>query len=134
MRDAEPTDREAALQATIERLEDRIAALESALGLDFLTPVEWGLSPQMMRLFGCLMARDLMTNEAGFVVLCDGRIADDDAPQPKIIDVQICKMRQRLKPFGITIETRWAQGYYLTSETKARVRELMAASAAGMAA
>lgn len=134
MRDAEPTDREAALQATIERLEDRIQQLEGALGLDFLTPVEWGLTGQMMRLFGCLMARELMTPAAAMTVLCDGRIADDEAPQPKIVDVHVCKMRKRLQPFGISIQTRWGQGHYLTPETKARVRDLMADVSAGAAA
>lgn len=134
MRDAEPTERELALLATIRRLEDRIDQLESAMGLDFLTPVEWGLTGQMMRLFGCLMARELMTSDAAMAAMYGDRANGDDEPQPKIVDVQICKMRARLKPFGISIETRWGQGHYLTPETKALARELIAADAARAAA
>ena len=37
----------------------------------------------------------------------------DDAPKLKIIDVMVCKLRQKLKYTPIAIETAWAEGYYL---------------------
>lgn len=119
-----------ALTERCEWLEERIVQLEKAMGLGVLTPVEWQLTPAMMRLFGCLMERELMTAEAGMVAMYRDRIGADDEPHVKIIDVQICKMRSRLKPFGLQILTRWGQGYYLTPETKARVRDLMAEAVA----
>lgn len=118
-----------ALEAQIERLEEQVAALESALGLDFLTPIEWRLTAQQTRLFGVLMARELMTPAAAMAALMKDRGADG-GPEPKIIDVQVCKMRKRLGPIGIQIETRWGQGYFLAPETKQRVRSILGESEA----
>lgn len=120
MRDAEPTDREAALQATIERLEDRIAILERAMGLDFLPPVEWALTPNEARLLGALMEREVLTKDAAMAALYRDRGADE--PDAKIVDVFICKLRAKLKRFGLSIETRWGVGYQLTPATKAAIR------------
>jgi len=39
--------------------------------------------------------------------------AADEDPHVKIIDVWICKMRPRLKPLGVVIETVWGRGYRL---------------------
>ena len=38
----------------------------------------------------------------------------DDEPEIKIIDVFICKLRKKLKPFGLDIETVWGRGYLMT--------------------
>lgn len=119
-----------ALEAERLRLEGRIEQLEAALGLGFLTPVEWGLTGQMTRLFGCLMTRELMTTDAAMAAMYRERVGADDEPDPKIVDVQICKMRARLKPFGLSIETRWGQGYFLTAGTKDAVRAMMGEVAA----
>lgn len=134
MRDAEPSDREAALLAVIERLEGRIAQLEDALGFTYLTPIEWGLTAAMMKLFGCLMARELMTPDAAMQAMYAARVGADDEPHVKIVDVQICKMRAKLKPFGITILTRWGQGYYLDPATKEACRAMMPVAAQPVAA
>ena len=37
----------------------------------------------------------------------------EDAPEVKIVDVQICKMRKRLKDSRFQIETVWGHGYKL---------------------
>ena len=47
----------------------------------------------------------------------------------KIIDVWICKMRKKLAKQGISIETEWGQGYYLTDETKAKLRSMLSVAA-----
>lgn len=114
-----------ALQERCDWLEERVAQLEAALGLGFLTPVEWRLTAAMMRLFGCLMARELMTKDAAMAAMYRDRLGADEEPDIKIVDVQICKMRALLKPFGIEVHTRWGQGYCLDAPTKARVLELM---------
>jgi hypothetical protein len=43
----------------------------------------------------------------------------------KILDVWVCKMRKKLKPFGINIKTHWG-GYEMPEASKAIARELMA--------
>lgn len=117
-----------ALEARCAQLEEQVAMLERALGMDFLTPVEWRLTGQQMRLFGVLMTRELMTPAAAMAALLRDRI--DDGPDPKIVDVQVCKMRKVLTPLGIVIQTRWGQGYFLSPEGKARAADLMNAQVA----
>lgn len=123
---AQTDDLLAALRAHIERQDVRIEELERVMGFDFLPPLEWGLTPQQGRLFGCLMTRDLVTQDAAMAALYGDRVGADNEPAPKIIDVFICHIRKKLKPFGLSVETRWGQGYFLTQDTKAAVREIMA--------
>ncbi|WP_315920392.1 winged helix-turn-helix domain-containing protein [Mesorhizobium sp. SP-1A] len=37
----------------------------------------------------------------------------DEEPEIKIIDVWVCKLRKKLKPLGINIDTVWGRGYRL---------------------
>jgi DNA-binding response OmpR family regulator len=39
------------------------------------------------------------------------RLADDEEPGAKIVDVWICKIRKKLKPLGIEIQTAWGRGF-----------------------
>lgn len=39
------------------------------------------------------------------------QLRPDDPPEIKIVDVWICKLRKKLKPLGINIDTVWGQGY-----------------------
>lgn len=43
-----------------------------------------------------------------------GHVNPDDAPEMKIIDVVVCKLRKKLKPMGVNIRTLHAVGYELT--------------------
>ena len=133
MRDAQQptersTDRETALQATILRLEDRIAILERAMGFEILPPIEWGLTVLEARLFGALLERELLTKDAAMAALYRDR--GDDEPEMKIIDVFVCKLRKKLRPYGMTIETRWGVGYEMSADMKARARAMLPAAAA----
>lgn len=48
----------------------------------------------------------------------------DHAPEPKIVDVFLCKVRRKLTPEGIEIGTVWGYGYEMTRENIARLRDL----------
>lgn len=112
------------LEAENERLRVRIADLEAAMGMDFVAPLEWGLTGAQTRVFGVLMAREVATKDA----LMAGIYADvtRDAAEAKIVDVFVCHIRRKLKPFGFSVETLWGRGYFLKPETKAAVRERLA--------
>ncbi|NVO13831.1 MAG: helix-turn-helix domain-containing protein [Rhodoplanes sp.] len=53
------------------------------------------------------------------------RIDADDLPDPKIVDVMVCKIRKKL-PEGCTITTVWGWGYEVTPESAAILRTLIA--------
>lgn len=115
----------AAVEAENETLRGRILMLEEILGMRLEVPLEFGLTPQETKLFGFLLQRDLITKEAAMVVLYGGRPDGDDAVELQIVDVFVCKIRGKLKRFGISIETVWGQGYRLTAEAKAAATALL---------
>ena len=113
-------DRVIALEMRVEWLEGRIQILEDALIGSDLPPVEWRLTPAEARTFGCLMQRDLATKEQ----LLAASVTDlvDDVREIKIVDVFVCKMRKKLAPFGVEIQTRWGEGYFIDAATKRAVK------------
>jgi hypothetical protein len=48
----------------------------------------------------------------------------DDRATPKILDVIMCKMRTKLRPHGITVETVWGRGYRLSRQARERMAAL----------
>jgi len=46
-------------------------------------------------------------------LLADVYWSENDDPEIKIIDVWICKLRKKLQPLGVNIQTVWGQGYRL---------------------
>jgi two-component system, cell cycle response regulator CtrA len=52
----------------------------------------------------------------------------DEAPDEKILDVWICKMRKKLKPHGIEIKTNWGECWEMPESSKEIARQLMSAA------
>ena len=111
-----------ALQKVIEGLEEKIAYLEDLLGMSLDAPIELGLTPSEARVLGLLLKRDVATKD-GLMVALYGRGNREEA-EIKIVDVFICKIRKKLKPFSLTIETVWGQGYTMPKESKALFNKL----------
>lgn len=61
----------------------------------------------------------VVTKEALMMWLYSLRI--DREPEIKIIDVWICKLRKKLKPLGVRIDTSWGHGYALGVSAKPRI-------------
>lgn len=99
-------------KARIEVLEERIRQLEDALAPhSVVARVEWCLTPSEARVFSHLTTRDLASKQSIMLAMYSDRI--DVEPEIKIVDVFVCKMRKKLKPFGIEILTMWGAGYAL---------------------
>ena len=100
-------------QAEIAFLRERIRQLEEALipPLDF--PVAWGLTGAEARVFAHLKSRPVATKQSIMMALYSDRPGAE--PEIKIVDVFICKLRKKLTPFGVVIETVWGRGYGLAS-------------------
>lgn len=99
-------------QQEIETLRERVRQLENALVPDSVTvPIEWQLTGAEARLYAFLTTRVMATKPAIMHALYIGRV--DVEPEMKIVDVFVCKLRKKLKPFGVEIATIWGQGYSL---------------------
>lgn len=108
-----------------ELLRGRIALLEDALIGVRVLPLEWRLTAQEARIFGVLVNRELATKDAIMAGLYGDRA--DDEVLPKIVDVFVCKLRKKLMPYGIAIETVWGRrGYALAKRDRDAYRKVAA--------
>ena len=76
------------------------------------------LTAQEMDIFSELYRRPgvLITKER--LLSCIAPYVDDE-PEIKIVDVVVCKLRKKLKPLALSIDTVWGSGYRMMP----RVRE-----------
>jgi hypothetical protein len=117
-----------ALMTELQTLRDRVEELERAVGVDQgLTTrlrIAFGIEPALAPILGMLFKRNFVTHDSLYTVLYAGRL-ECDWPQPKIMDVQICKLRRKLKRFGIVIKTQWGEGWSMSVADKAKVRAVL---------
>jgi len=85
-------------------------------------PPNFGFTPQQEVILTMLLTRPLVTRDQ---LMAGVYGFDDDAPDPKIMDVQICKMRSRLEELGAEVQTSWGRGWYFSSDDKARLRDVI---------
>lgn len=101
----------------LEKAEERIAALEEALGMTLEDGVDLGLSRTESQVYGMLAKGKLVHRERIMLALYGFR---DDAPDTKIVDVMICHMRPKLKRHGIGIVAVRGEGFKLVDERPVR--------------
>lgn len=101
-------------QREIETLRERIRQLEAELCPPIAPPVEWGLTGSETRLWQHLSSRPIASKRSVMMALYSDR--PDEEPDDKIADVFICKLRKKLRPFGVEIVTRWGQGWSLVDK------------------
>lgn len=114
----------------IERLERenddlraRVRELERLLGMAFECPPLIGLTRQEAVVFGLLLENPLMSKDLAMSAMY---LHKQDEAEIKIVDVYICKLRKKLKPYKIDVQTQWGQGWFITPEHKAVARKLFA--------
>ena len=56
---------------------------------------------------------------------------NQDETDPKMVDVMICKLRKRLKPHNITIDTMWGIGYAISAVNRDRTFTILNSLPAG---
>jgi len=102
----------AELRAENEQLREHIHYLEGLLkkGTDAIPP-EWRLTGIEAKIYLALARGGLVSKEQ----ILESAYYDraDDPPEIKIVDVFICKLRKKLKPYGVQITTIWGVGYRL---------------------
>lgn len=111
----------------LQALRDRVQELEELLGVskeqrDMMFSLK--LSPQQTAFLGLIYRGDLVRRDAAYAVIYGAR-PECDRPDDKILDVQLSRIRARLRPKGITIETQWGVGWFMTPKNKAILRGII---------
>jgi two-component system cell cycle response regulator CtrA len=114
----------AALEAENEDLRARIVRLEESMGARIEAPLEFRFTGQETKVFGILLKRELVTKVQALDALY-GHLPEQDEAEIKIVDVFICRMRKKLEPFDIKIETVWGQGYRMPAASKATAQAML---------
>ena len=111
--------------AHIRRLRDRIDYLEEEnrqlherLAKYVTLPTKWRLNRSEATVFGELISTSVVSKERIMDALY-GHRPDCDWPESgKIIDVHICNLRRKLKPFNVRIDTVHSRGWMLAEREK----------------
>ena len=93
--------------------------MKENLGMNFLAPLEFRLTGKEGQMLGRLLKGGAVTKTQFMTSLYSGM----DEPELKIIDVFICKLRKKLKPWGLEIQTIWGSGYFMPEASIAKFRE-----------
>lgn len=99
----------------IGSLEGQVQSLESVLNLDKTANVQaaFGLSENLAQLLIMLSDGKPKNKSALHAALYYDR-PDIDAPEVKIVDTLLCKLRKYTDQHGIEISTVWGAGYQIT--------------------
>lgn len=76
-------------------------------------------------LLAVLINRTEVTKDTMHQVIESRRSALKDETDPKMVDVVVCHLRKRLRPFNLTIHTLWARGYYMEPVQRKHVLSLL---------
>ena len=116
------SERIATLTAELDEARELIRQLEHLMrGSGYRAPECLGLSPRETEILGLLVARESIRRDVLMMALYGHR---SDPPGTGVLSVYLCRLRRKLAPHGLTIESGWGQGWRLTPEMKARLRAL----------
>lgn len=76
-------------------------------------PLSWGLTDCERRIYAHLTSRELVTRESCMAVMYSHMLSQ---PDPKIIDVWLCKLRRKLARQGIEIVNHWGVGWSIAQK------------------
>jgi DNA-binding response OmpR family regulator len=110
------------LERENDELRARVRMLEEMSGATFEAPPQFCLTRNEAVIFGLLLKQTLVSRAAMMSALYFHK---QDEAEIKIVDVWVCKMRRKFKPYGIEIQTQWGQGYFMSAESKAIARSLL---------
>lgn len=105
-----------------EDLIEVIYNLEELIGSTFQVHPKYHLTDFEQLFLGMIFKRKgVVTKEAVYQVMYGLR---DDPPEVKIMDVWVCKLRKKLKPWGVLIETVWGRGWTISDEVRDRIADM----------
>ena len=117
-----------AILSKIERLEDeneRLRVLIIQLRKSQVPPrfpISWKLQNQLADILHLLIDREWISRDIFYTaILTKGNSGNQ-------LDVQVSKLRKKLKPFGVRIETLWGKGYRLAPDQKKLLAQIIEAA------
>jgi hypothetical protein len=113
-----------------QQLRDRIEELEDLLGLKSdrlaLMRSALGLTSTEAKMVSFLSRRQLASlSEIYDALYCER--SECDQPNPRSVSSIIHQARRKLDKFGISIQTQFASGYFLSKQDKEKLEAIMAA-------
>jgi len=110
------------LEAENEELRARVRALEEMTGVTFDAPPQFGFTRNECVIFGLLLKNTMVLRTSMMNALY---MHKQDEAEIKIVDVWVCKIRKKIRPYGIAVQVQWGQGYFMSAESKAIARSLL---------
>ena len=106
----------------VEELEEKIRQLEAQLyNHDYEPPIELGLTPLEASMVSAMVGGGGRTLTHEFLVEATRTPRLKTYAEPKLAQTVTCKIRRKLAPFGLVIETVWGRGYRLSDESRMRL-------------
>lgn len=105
------------LRDRLEELEFENRELRARLGFSACFPAEWKLTRLEARMLGCLAG-----SAYGFRGLTTLQLLSPQELSIQCVRLHMHKLRRKLAPYGIEINTRWAEGYELPPRSLKIVR------------
>jgi len=112
------------LREQVEDLQERIRDLSQKQGGDYKDfQGIAGLTDHEARIVAALVVAGRMTKERLYYAAY-GTKAENEQPEPKIIDVFVCKVRKKLARLNVEIKTLWGTGYEMSREHRNTMLQL----------
>lgn len=109
----------------VERLRDRVEKLEKSIGLKVVGWPVAGMSAMEWQMAQLLLRRQRISRESAFDAIYGSHHESDQPESLRVIDTIVCRMRKRLRGYGITVKNVWHEGYYLDADSRSRLKELV---------
>lgn len=102
------------------------ADLAATLGLTATFPTKFGdisLTPAEAKVLELLYRREQASKDAIMFATAEPGVEDDR--NDRLADVYVCKIRKKLEPLSIEIETLWGEGYRISPKAKRFIARLI---------
>lgn len=118
------TDVERRLREEVALLQEEVRWLKDLLAPPGFLPAVFKLSAHEERTLKALLSRKEWTREALYesIYLYSN---EPNIPDMRMIDTVICKLRRKIKPWGIEIETLYGQGFRIAPAMRAYAAKII---------
>jgi DNA-binding response OmpR family regulator len=112
------------LRARVDMLLEERRDLKKRLGLgEVIFPLEWKLTGQEARFLAALVNARRPDGAVSKEHIHEAMSASEEVhTELKIVDVICCRVRKKLAPYEIDVQTVWGFGYYLEADVRQRLK------------